>query len=314
MKSYDSICCFSKERSLKKRLLWEITTICNLSCEFCHRSRDFNYGPSLDEIKAVSKVLKELEISSIIISGGEPLLRKDIFEIIEYLNNENFEIDLCTNATLIDYDTAYRLSKVLKEISLSIDSFDTKIHDQLRGEEGALEQKLKGVQNLINNGIEIHSISLLNEDNLEDIENMVKFLKDIGIKSISFIGEIPIGAKYNFFVKDEVQVMLAKKFDYIREKYRDISINTKEIFKNKGYCECRAGKNIFALDVNLNLRPCMLRRDYSGLNIRNYLQNKDILSGKDIIEGMLKSKTNIIPQEGICPGARIMTSEMLKNK
>ena len=100
--SYDSICCFrGSDHSSNKRLLWEITTTCNLSCDFCHRNRDIDYGPKIERIKEIIPFIKEISIKEIIISGGEPLLREDIYEIINTLKEEGFKIDMCTNGTTI---------------------------------------------------------------------------------------------------------------------------------------------------------------------------------------------------------------------
>ncbi|GFN36151.1 hypothetical protein [Tepidimicrobium xylanilyticum] len=107
----------------------------------------------------------------------------------------------------------------------------------------------------------------------------------------------------DIFFDDEIQETLSKKFDYLRRKHKDISMNTKEVFKHKGYNQCRVGENIFALDVNL--RPCMLRRNYIGLNLRKYVNNHISVNGEDIVQEMLANKIDILPQKGTCPGAKL---------
>lgn len=309
MKNYDSICCFSSQETNDRKLLWEIITDCNLKCGFCHRSTDNNFGASFETIKSVTSILKELNIRKIIISGGEPFLRNDLFEILEYLKGEGFFVDLCTNATLINDEKAAKLSKLIKEVSVSIDSYDAKIHDDMRGVRGAFLSALRGINYLIDNGIEVHSTTLLTEHNVDQIEETIKFLVNKGIKSIAFIGKIDIGSEKNYFNNDEIQNKLINKFKELREKYPNININTKEIFTNQGYTKCLSGEKIFSIDVDMNLRPCILRRDYLGVNLIELLNSKEEITESFILSEMVKSKCVIEKKQGICPGAKIMSSK-----
>lgn len=308
-KSYDSICCFrNSEYSKNKRLLWEITTSCNLDCEFCHRSNNISNGIAFKEIVKILPFIKGLDIKEIIISGGEPLLREDIFEIIKVFKAENFKVDMCSNGTNITPEVASKLREVLSEISISIDSSVSLIHDSLRNRNGAWQKTVLGIKTLQRYGLEIHTISLVNLITLNDIENTVKFLNDLGLSSIAFIGNIPIGTGFNQLVSAETQALLRSKLKKLREEYPDITINTKELIENLMKTSCKAGEYIYGLDVDMVLKPCILQGRAGGIDLKR-LENRTM----DVVEKLktIKERTlQISNGQGFCPGSRLLNSKI----
>jgi MoaA/NifB/PqqE/SkfB family radical SAM enzyme len=299
MKFFDSICCFKKSNDSKKRLLWEITTRCNLNCPFCHAQNNVLYEPSFKLIKSIVPLLKQIGIEEIIISGGEPFLRNDIFEILLYLKRNLFEVDICTNGTLINIKRAKKLSEILSEISVSVDSFLEKKNDKYRGI-GSWEKTMHGIRCLLDCGIDVHTISILNIDTLDDIEKNISFLSKLGVKSITFIGQISVEDKFNPLISDEIQEYLKEKFKALREVYSNISINTREVFINSGFNKCFAGINLFAISADMNLYPCLLRKDLDYIDLSKNVQ------GIDDLFRILRTKVhNIQDGEGICPGSKI---------
>lgn len=189
--SYDSGCCFrSTARPATRRLLWEITTRCNLSCAFCHRTPGEGHDTPLRHCQAVIPFLRRSGFRGVILSGGEPLLRIDIFDAIDLLASEGLSVDMCTNGTLVTRDVATRLSRVLSEISVSIDSYSAAVHDSLRGRRGAWEATVSGIRVLQERGLQVHTISLTNSKTIEGIAGTVDFLAELGVSSMAFIGQI----------------------------------------------------------------------------------------------------------------------------
>ena len=261
MPGYDSICCFRSREAGEMRLLWELTTCCNLDCEFCHRTKPYKYGLSIDEISKLIPVLHEIGVSEIIISGGEPLVRKDIFDIIDLLAKEGFALDLCTNAYAIDETIASELRLRFSEISVSLDSVTEDIHNNMRNKGDAYKKTIEGIKCLLREGISVHVTVLINEVSISHMERTITFLHSIGIKSIALIGEIPVHGGEYYILHDDVQLYLATMIEMIRGKYPDLELNTKEIFPQKGYCNCPAGKTVMSIDVNGYLSPCILLRN-----------------------------------------------------
>jgi MoaA/NifB/PqqE/SkfB family radical SAM enzyme len=85
-------------------------------------------------------MLKDMGIQNIIISGGEPLLHPKLLDIMTALNREGFDLDLCSNGTLINHDVALKLKQYLSEISISIDGYNHFRHDYIRNVQGSFEK------------------------------------------------------------------------------------------------------------------------------------------------------------------------------
>lgn len=301
--SYDSICCFRSNNSVNKRLLWEITTKCNLFCGFCHRTDKSSYDTDFNHIKNILPFLKQIGIKEIIISGGEPLLRGDIFMIIQTLKEEGFEVDMCTNGTMITSKIAFKLSQLLPEISVSIDSNIPSKHDLLRRKSGAWHKTVSGIRILQEYGLKVHSISLVNSSNMIDIEDTVKYLYELGIQSMAFIGYIPIGTGVNDLLSEECQMILKRKLKLLRGKYKSVAINTKELIKESSMKLCKAAQYIYGLDVNMILKPCILQRKAGGVDLIKLVNlTTDVVSSRltQIKNEILKYNTG----QGFCPGSR----------
>lgn len=303
--SYDSICCFrGSDHSATKRLLWEITTLCNLRCDFCHRTRYVDYGANLEMIQEIIPFVKAIGIKEIIISGGEPLLRHDIIDIIMLLKEEGFQVDMCTNGTNVTSRNASQLGNILSEISVSIDSATPLIHDLLRGSVGSWNATVSGIRRLRENGLGLHSISIVNKLTFDKIEDTVRFLYEEGVSSIGFIGAIPIGAGTNDLLSEECQRALRTTFGTLRERYPNIAINTKELIRDSSMSRCMAGRLIYGLDVNMVLSPCILQSRAGGIDLkRPENRTLDAIAGlKEISRNASINSTG----QGFCPGSQLL--------
>lgn len=282
MPGYDSICCFSGVDSIEKRVCWELLTDCNLNCFFCHRYNEnrsiFNYK----NIDTVIDLLNENNIKNVIISGGEPLCHPDIFNICDRLVKNGFKIDLCTNAV---FDSSIILNKLIKyfpEISISIDWYESSRHDEIRGKKGAFDTSIKNIRSLIASGVKINTTTLVTIDIIDDIQLIVEYLYDIGVQTMSFIGYIPFNIGHNNLLEPENQQKLHIIFKRLREKYKNININTKQLISNKDI-KCKAGEIVYGLDsTGKQLYPCLLLRE----------RNKKILNNTT---------------DGCCPGSKYYT-------
>lgn len=102
----------------------ELTNQCNLRCRHCYASarEKLENELSLDEVKQLLRELSQVGTVEVEFSGGEPLLRPDLFEIIEYAKGLDFSVVLITNGTLVDRETAKRLGSLgLKHVQVSLD-------------------------------------------------------------------------------------------------------------------------------------------------------------------------------------------------
>ena len=268
MLGYDDVCCFSSSTNTRNRkVLWEITNQCNLKCGFCHRNiYNDRLEPSYDEVLKILDILKSSNITKIIISGGEPFCRSDIIDILINIKKKGFEVDMCTNATLITLKDIVKLSKVLSEISVSVDSANDEQHDNIRGIKGSWMKSINTIKRMIELGLEVHIISILDEKNIAYLNETVAFFYDLHVHSVSFIGKIPIGQNSNRLLMEDIQYELMEVFKNIRKYYTDFRINTKQVFSNENNI-CTSGQNVFGISADNILYPCILQRHIKGLNI-----------------------------------------------
>lgn len=152
---------------------WETTRNCNLSCLHCRASA--TKGPYTGELEtpAALRLLDQIaEVGSpiIILTGGEPLLRPDIFEIASYGTEKGLRMVMAPNGTLITKTAAKKLRDAgIKRISISLDGATKESHDSFRGVDGAFEGALRGIELAKEAGIEFQINTTITKTNLDQI-------------------------------------------------------------------------------------------------------------------------------------------------
>ena len=140
--------------------VWEMTAACNLRCIHCHAAggKPASDELSTDEAKRLLRQLSEVSAFRMMaFTGGEPLLRVDLFELLAYSRALGFANTMATNATLIDESIARRLRRCGVVIAaVSLDGFDAETHDFVRGQQGAFDAALAGMRALRQAGIVLH--------------------------------------------------------------------------------------------------------------------------------------------------------------
>lgn len=178
-----------------KELDLHITNRCTSKCQYC----SFSSGRlkldelSFDEIKQQIEDAISLGCEHVHITGGEPLLRDDVFDIIEFVISKKLEARLQTNGTLLDTEKIKRLQNIgLKSIMISLDSYLENIHDQTRGK-GTYKTTLSAIKSILKTDISLRVNSVITKVNYQSIYKTIKFLYDMGIKNYSAFYFSPIG-------------------------------------------------------------------------------------------------------------------------
>jgi radical SAM protein with 4Fe4S-binding SPASM domain len=182
---------------------WHLTERCNLRCTHCYQTGGKIEELSLAEIRKVMDeiidMLKawsemyQLEFSpSMNITGGEPFLRKDLFEILEEMSTAGFAIFLLTNGTLIDEEKAEDLARLgINGVQVSIEGPE-EIHDSIRGS-GSFAASCKGISHLVKAGLRVTLNATLSEINAEKFQDMVDIAIALGVQRLGFSRLVPSG-------------------------------------------------------------------------------------------------------------------------
>ncbi|MCL4427595.1 MAG: radical SAM protein [Deltaproteobacteria bacterium] len=183
-----------------KILIWNITGKCNLACQHCYnRSGKFNEnGLPKGTLLKVIPSLKELGIKSVILSGGEPLLRSDVFDIAYALKKENIMTSLSSNGTLINESNIEEIKENFDYVGISLDG-DEETHDKFRGAAGSFKKAANAVNLCMENDVKAglrFSLTKFNFDKLDYfIDLALKFkVPKIYISHLVYSGR---GASYD---------------------------------------------------------------------------------------------------------------------
>ncbi len=176
---------------LKRRpiAVWNCSRRCNLSCVHCYSdSRDTSYSGELatEEGKAMIRDLKEFNVPVLLFSGGEPLMREDLFELNTYARKLGLRTVISTNGTLITPAMARRIKDDgFEYIGISLDGMG-KNNDRFRGKIGAFDDALAGIRNLVSVGQKVGLRFTITGHNYKDIPHLFKVVENEGVNRICF--------------------------------------------------------------------------------------------------------------------------------
>lgn len=176
---------------------WNVTYRCNLRCAHCYMDAgDGGGAPELttDEAKLLIDQVAQVGSPVLILSGGEPLLRDDLFEIAEYGTAQGLRMAIGTNGTLIDDRTAVRLAGAgVRKAAISLDSADPGVHDRFRGVTGAWERAVAGIEACRDAGIPVQVHTTVTPQNHRDLERIAEFGESLGVHDFQFFFLVPTG-------------------------------------------------------------------------------------------------------------------------
>lgn len=176
---------------------WEVTRTCNLSCVHCRAaSIDAPYPGEFSTEEAV-RLIDDITVVSkpiLILTGGEPLLREDIFEIASYGSSKGCRVTMATNGTLITSETAKEMKRAgIQRVSISLDGATAKSHDSFRKVTGAFEGALRGIEILKNNGIPFQINTTVTSSNIDELPGIHTLAINLGAVAHHIFLLVPTG-------------------------------------------------------------------------------------------------------------------------
>lgn len=180
-----------------KMVAWEVTRSCNLDCAHCRAASRSGAYPGELTTEAGFKFLDDLAGFSqpvVILTGGEPLLREDIFDLAAYGTAKGLRMVMATNATLVDDGMAKKmLAAGIKRVSVSIDGLDRESHDAFRRVPGAFEGSMAGIEAMKRAGMEFQINTTITQKNLDQIEGIHRLALSIGAAAHHIFLLVPTG-------------------------------------------------------------------------------------------------------------------------
>jgi radical SAM protein with 4Fe4S-binding SPASM domain len=176
---------------------WNVTANCNLKCAHCY----INAGEkkaidelSTDAAKMLIHQIAEVSKPLVILSGGEPLLRKDIFELIRYGRERGLKMAMGSNGTLIDDDIARKLKNAgITTVSISLDSSKPELHDEFRGVTGAWKGAVEAIKALRRNNIITQVNTTVTKQNYDEIDEIMTLAEKLGVENYHLFFLVPTG-------------------------------------------------------------------------------------------------------------------------
>ena len=217
----------------KPRLVfWELTKRCNLRCSHCRAEADesvFEGELTTGQIKAVIDNIASFASPIIVLTGGEPLYRDDIYEIASYVTGKGMPAALATNGTMIDNGVALRIKEAgVRRVSISIDGVNADSHDGIRGIPGSFDSALAGARELREAGVEFQFNATITRRNKDELEGILKLSVETGAAALHLFMLVPVGCGAEIA---ETEALDRNEYESVLNRFYDLSKEASIEFK-----------------------------------------------------------------------------------
>ncbi|MDA8432895.1 MAG: radical SAM protein [Nitrospiraceae bacterium] len=322
-----------------KWIAWEITRRCNLHCVHCRSASEMEVEghpdfPTSEAFRVIDDIVS-YAAPVVVLSGGEPLVRKDVFEIARYGTDKGLRMCLATNGTLVNEEVCERIkTSGIRIVSLSLDGSNEDVHDDFRSQKGAFAGTVNAARLFKKHGIEFIVNSSFTKRNQEEIPRVYRLAKELGATAWYMFMIVPTGRgeeimnelitkedyeeilDWHYQMEKEEETMLVRPTcapHYYRvvlqqskkegEKFRKRTLK----FSTGGSKGCIAGQLICLIDVDGNVLPCSYFPMPAG-NIRKQ-SFKEIWEGSELFRNLrdfkkYKGKCGSCEFVNVCGGCR----------
>lgn len=177
-------------------VVWNCTRRCNLACRHCYsssRNQEYSGEMTTEEARAFIADIAGFGVPALLLSGGEPLMRHDLLELLPYARSLGLRVTLSTNGTLIDDEKARALADAgVVYVGVSLDGVGP-THDKFRGHEGAFEETRAGIRALRAHGVRTGLRLTLARQSIAQLDALFSFAEEEGIERICFYHLVPVG-------------------------------------------------------------------------------------------------------------------------
>jgi AdoMet-dependent heme synthase len=187
----------TSEKFIPLVVSWNLTRKCNLKCAHCYINatpKELTGELNTEESKRLIDQIAEVSRPLLILSGGEPLLRNDVYELIRYGTEKGLRMGLGSNGGLVDAKSARKLKEAgVKTVSISIDSPIAHQHDEFRGVAGSWSKAVNAIKALRDNDVLVQVNTTLTQQNYNQIDEIMSLVEDIGVENFHLFFLVPTG-------------------------------------------------------------------------------------------------------------------------
>ncbi|MEW6215366.1 MAG: radical SAM protein [Nitrospirota bacterium] len=324
---------------IPKWIAWEITRRCNLKCIHCRSSSEIEVKDHPDfSTKEAFRIIDDITGYAkpvVVLSGGEPLLRKDVFEIAKYGTDKGLRMCLATNGTLVNDEICDKIkTSGIKIASVSLDGSTEEIHDNFRNQKGAFEGTMNAAGLFRKYGIEFIINSSFTKRNQEEIPKVYKLAKELGATAWYMFMIVPTGRGEDIMneliSKEDYEEILEWHYQMEKDEkgmlvrptcaphyYRIVLQKSKEEgikferrtlkFSTGGAKGCIAGQLIALIDVDGNVLPCSYfpkpAGNIKGQSFKDTWENSELFKELRNFKGY-KGKCGSCEYVNVCGGCR----------
>ncbi|MBT8172037.1 radical SAM protein [Candidatus Bathyarchaeota archaeon] len=302
---------------------WNMTLKCNLKCAHCYINAEDTKLPdelSTDAAKMLIHQITEVSRPLLILSGGEPLLREDIYEIIKYGADRGLRMGMGSNGMLIDDEVARKLKKAgMWTVAISLDSSVPERHDEFRGVKGCWKYAVNAIKALKKSGIEVQVNCTVTQENYDEVDDIMALAEELGVNNFHLFFMVPTGRGTN--IKDITAQMYEDMIRKTLVKTKKYKLNVKpscapqfmRVAKEMGIDMsrwirgCMAGLYYCRIYPSGEVTPC----PYMPVSLGNIREKsfKDIWFNSTVFSALrdfnqLKGKCGVCQYNSVCGGCR----------
>lgn len=253
-------------------ILWAISSQCNLSCIYCYPDlrKDTSCTPQLsfEKVMLIAENIVTSGVLFVTLSGGEIMMRRDIWQVIDYLQSNLVEVSLISNGTLINRNIAKEIARRDLNIAVSLDASLAQTHDLLRGQ-NTHQRAVRGIRYLLEEKCKLNLACAVTKNNIDDVDELASFANSLGVDGIVLQELRPFGGPEQFdFYRPSVEQenhLFAVTLPKLRRKYPNMYFNSTELGafchsklskRDRNKMECGAGERQAYISAEGDIYPC----------------------------------------------------------
>ena len=182
---------------IPRLVFWEVTKGCNLRCIHCRATATQLSAPTDLSTQAGLGIIDQIAAFAnpiLVLSGGEPLFRNDIFHLAKHATDRGLRVALATNGTMVTKDVARDITEAgVRRVSISLDGADARTHDAFRGIPGAFDASVQGLRNLRTLGMSVQINMTIAKHNAHQLPQVLDLAKELGADALHTFLLVPVG-------------------------------------------------------------------------------------------------------------------------